>query len=612
MSSIKKSVKTVSIITITQHKRFNCLKVLFEMIKRQNYKNIIEWVIVEGSSTEKEALLNKELIKNQFENMKSQVNFGYNYIEYSGQKLGGLRNIGNKACIGDIIVCLDDDDYYPPERISEAVEKLSNSKCLIGGVSDVYLYDFFINKLYKFKGFMEFHSTNNCMAYKKEYLIENKHDPEIQVGEERSFTKEFTNPLVKLDSRKTIIAISHNFNTFNKRELCLGGTLGTLSTLVEIKEPITNYITPDIFNMMKKIYLKEESSPYDVVYVAGCYSRKFNMSDINTGLLEESDVFMIKYSEYLANNKKLKVAIYGEFDLDNDQQYNNVTYIHWKKFPYHYKFKTIILFRSFGILNILPFEVNAEQIIWDYHDNPVGNQKLIEIWNQYKSKVSKVLLKSNFHLQEFQLHLGKLELPYQIIPSGVRIDEFQNNWDNVVRNPYRFVYDAFYDRGIEYIVKGIFSVIKKIEPRAELHVYGGMDMIGDENFHKKMHEIFSENGVTEHGFQNLKTLSREKHLSTFHIYISNIVNEVDAVKLKESIVAGCIPLTVNYGVFLETEGVKFDMNHEEQKVMQRIGLEILKLMREHDKVNSIREEFKKSKTIESWDTVCEKVYNYIN
>ena len=127
-----------------------------------------------------------------------------------------------------------------------------------------------------------------------------------------------------------------------------------------------------------------------------------------------------------------------------------------------------------------------------------------------------------------------------------------------------------------------------------------------------MHEVFSENGVTEHGFQNLKIISREKHLSTFHIYISNIVNEVDTVKIKESIVAGCIPLTVRYGVFLETEGIKFDTNHEEQKVLQRIALEILKLMREHDKVTSIREEFKKSKTIESWNTVCEKVYNYIS
>ena len=41
-------------------------------------------------------------------------------------------------CTCDIIVCLDDDDYYPPERISEAVDKLSNSTSLIAGVSDVY------------------------------------------------------------------------------------------------------------------------------------------------------------------------------------------------------------------------------------------------------------------------------------------------------------------------------------------------------------------------------------------------------------------------------------------------------------------------------------------
>jgi hypothetical protein len=63
-------------------------------------------------------------------------------------------------------------------------------------------------------------------------VIDPLNDPEIQVGEERSFTHEFTIPLVKFDSRKTIIAISHNFNTFNKRELCLGGTLKTLNTLL--------------------------------------------------------------------------------------------------------------------------------------------------------------------------------------------------------------------------------------------------------------------------------------------------------------------------------------------------------------------------------------------
>jgi glycosyltransferase involved in cell wall biosynthesis len=176
--------KNVSILTITQFKRFKCIQILFTMIQRQTYKDIREWVIIEGSKTKDDADKNKENIKNFILEIKTQIDFNINYIEYSGRKLGGLRNLGNESCNGEIIVCMDDDDYYPEYRVEEAVSKLNNSKCLIGGVSDVYLYDFFLDRLFKFKGFMEYHSTNNCMAYKKSFLISHKHDTEIEVGEE--------------------------------------------------------------------------------------------------------------------------------------------------------------------------------------------------------------------------------------------------------------------------------------------------------------------------------------------------------------------------------------------------------------------------------------------
>ena len=142
MSKIKNS-KTVSILTITQLVRFKCIQILFLMIQKQTSTDIKEWIIIEGSQKKLDADKNKENIKNFINEIKALVNFSILYIEYSGLKLGGLRNLGNDRCSSDIIVCMDDDDYYPPERIEEAVNKLSNSKCLIGGVSDVYLYDFF-------------------------------------------------------------------------------------------------------------------------------------------------------------------------------------------------------------------------------------------------------------------------------------------------------------------------------------------------------------------------------------------------------------------------------------------------------------------------------------
>ena len=603
---IKKSIKKVSIITITQFIRFSSIKVLFEMIKRQTFKNIIEWVIVEGSQNKDDAMKNKKILNEFINEIKPQINYNINYIEFSGQKLGGLRNLGNSACTGDIIVCLDDDDYYPPSRIEEAVNKLNNSQYLIGGVSDVYLYDFFVNKLFKFNGFMDFHSTNNCMAYKKEFLIANKHDYEIQVGEERSFTKEFTMPLVKLDSRKTIIAISHNFNTFNKRELCLGGALKTLNTLVEINEPITNYIEPDIYNMMKQLYYIEENSKYDIVYLLGYLSRGFNPKDDD---LEDSEYSIIKLCETFTK-KGLKVAIFGEFNLDKDYEYNNVNYIHWKKFPYNEKFKILILGKSYGILNALPFNINANRIYWDSYDNPVGNNLLIDLYKKNKYKIHKVFFKSYFHYSQSVEYLGEIQ-NYEIVPSGVRIDKFSKNIHNVKRQRYRFIYDASYDRGLEFIITGIFSVIKKIEPKAELHVYGGMDYIKDDNFKNKMIMLFSENGVTDHGKQPIDIISREKHLSDFHIYISNIVNEVDCQTIKESIIAGCIPLTVNFGVFAETEGIKYLMNHEDKKIMQKCALEILKLSKDIDKLDEIRSNFINSPTIQTLDYYCEVLCKHI-
>ena len=60
---IKKKNPSISIITISQFKRFSCLLNLYELIKLQHYKNIIEWVVVEGSHSKEEGILNSNNIK---------------------------------------------------------------------------------------------------------------------------------------------------------------------------------------------------------------------------------------------------------------------------------------------------------------------------------------------------------------------------------------------------------------------------------------------------------------------------------------------------------------------------------------------------------------------
>jgi hypothetical protein len=596
-------MKKISLLTITQYKRFKSLQILFLMIQNQTYQNIFEWIIVEGSSNKNDAEKNKNNILNFIEEIKLEINYKIKYIEYSGYKLGGLRNLGNDSCNGDIIVCMDDDDYYPPDRVEHAVETLKNSECLIAGVSDVYMYDIMINKLFKFNGFMDYHSTNNCMAYKKEYLLNNKHDPEIEVGEERSFTKEFTRPLVKLKSKKCIIAISHNENTFNKRELALSCMLNILNTLEHIDEKITNYIDETILNKMKQLYIKKGKSPYDIVYMLGIASPKFDPTSL---ILNDNERNLVNIINNFNVNKK--IAVYGEFD--KLQTINNIDYINWREFPYHNEFNILILFNINGFMSTVQFDITVKQLCWDVYDNFIGNNMLIKYWDLYGYKINKIYVKSNFHKTQLYEHLQDVNQQVYVIPAGLRVDKFNINKEKVSRNPHRFCYTTFYDRGLEIIILNIFSVIKKIEPRAELHIYGEINLIQDEEYKKKLLNLFSELGVCNHGQQPDEIIVREKYMASFELYIGNIINEVDCVSIRESVICGCIPLISNYGVFLEREGIRFDMNHLDPKLMQKNALLILNLIKDQNKLKIIREQLKNnSNTIFSFKNISNKILN---
>ena len=244
---------SVSIVTITQYSRFNCLKNLYNLIQLQDYTNIKEWIIVEGSKNITDANLNKININQLKDSLSS---FEIKYIEYTGPThLSDLRNLGNNLCNCDIIVCMDDDDYYPPTKISYLVKtfytinSVTSIDYKITGCSAAYMYDYDFNKLYKLKKIHNNHSTNNCMAFKREYLMNHKHQEGLDMAEESSFTNSFTEPMIQVNPLHCIVISSHGKNTFDKKQII---TEMYISEVTNIK--VTDLIPNDIFENMQKLF----------------------------------------------------------------------------------------------------------------------------------------------------------------------------------------------------------------------------------------------------------------------------------------------------------------------------------------------------------------------
>ena len=605
----KKLVNTVSLLTITQFSRFECIKILFEIIKNQTYKNIIEWVIVEGSKTDLDASKNESNIQNLILLAQSELNFPIVYVKREkNAKLGELRNIGNNTCKADITVCMDDDDYYPSDRVEHAVKKLSGSNCLVAGCSNHLMYDYDLNMLIQMKSMGKNHSINSCMAWKKKYLLTNSHDPNKDFGEEASFTKNFTEQMIPLDPNSSIVISSHSSNTFNKKIFFIYAANNITSNVDKIiKTPIQTIIPTNIYSQYKKIFNQKtiNTACYDIVYMCGTLS--INWDPENKGL-GGSEQAVVNLSESWVRNGK-SVIVYGEVP---DKIINGVIYKSWKNFDYNIQYKNLILWRIYGVIAVCPFNVKADNIIFDIHDN-FNEQNKIN-WKNFYKYANKIFVKSNYHKQCFLENIdntSSIQNILEIIPNGIRQNNFLIGYDtNLIeyqRNPYRFCYCSCYTRGLDKIITILWPIIYKYEPRAELHVYYGIDSISDENYKKYLQLLLGLPGIMDHGRQPMDMIVREKHLSTFHLYLSTTDAEIDCISIRESIVAGCIPIISNFGVFKERPGIHFDFNND--KDIKMSAVKIIDLFKNPTKILDYKKQIIDNVDLDmiaDWDNISNK------
>lgn len=204
---MKKKKPFVSVCTPTFNRR-PFIEMMLQCFRNQTYpKSRIEWIIVDDGTDKIQDLIDASEIP--------QIKY---FPIDQKMKLGEKRNFMHSKSIGSILVYMDDDDYYPPERIQHAVEMLTQNKsAMCAGSSEIFIYFKHIQKMYQSGPFGPNHATAGTFAFRRELLSNCRYDDHASLAEEKAFLKNYTIPMVQLDPLKTILVFSHIHNTFDKR-----------------------------------------------------------------------------------------------------------------------------------------------------------------------------------------------------------------------------------------------------------------------------------------------------------------------------------------------------------------------------------------------------------
>ena len=291
----------ISVCTPTFNRR-PFIPMMIKCFENQTYpKNKIEWIIIDDGTDKIEDLVSHI----------PQVK----YFKFDEKlTLGKKRNIGNEKCIGEIIIYMDDDDYYPPERFSHAVEMLMlNPKALCAGSSEMLIYFKHISKTIKFGPYGDKHATAATFAFRKELLKQTKFDELSCVAEEKKFLKDYTIPFVQLESKKSILVFSHNHNSFDKKELLkqipnphtietdikpddliketdiLKFFMEDIDNLLESYEPGKIENKPDVLEELGKIKIKREKMIQDEIDKQNQYNNTLQKLQLLQNPQEQKD-----------------------------------------------------------------------------------------------------------------------------------------------------------------------------------------------------------------------------------------------------------------------------------------------------------------------------------
>ena len=239
----------VSVLTPTFNRR-KFIPILIRCFKAQTYPmDRMEWIVIDDGP---------DMVKDLFDAAKLP---NLRYIRIDKKiPLGAKRNMLNDTAKGDICVAMDDDDFYPPDRVKISVTRLrsvKNAQIQVAGSSQMYIYFADRDEIWSAGPYGPDHCTNGTMSYWRSYTTNHRYEDTASKAEEKHFLEEYKAKVLQMDSAEHILVISHSKNTFDKRILVQQHNPLLTKTAMKLKTFVKDKFIRDFYMSLKEDAIAE-------------------------------------------------------------------------------------------------------------------------------------------------------------------------------------------------------------------------------------------------------------------------------------------------------------------------------------------------------------------
>jgi hypothetical protein len=310
--------------------------------------------------------------------------------------------------------------------------------------------------------------------------------------------------------------------------------------------------------------------------------------------LAGSEQAVVHLSEQFVK-KGFKVTVYA---FVPSQHLNGVSYKWMDTFNCDDTYDILILCRERMLQVLNGRRPKARIVLSDLHDDACSEETL-----NFVTYVDRFMFKSKYHLSRFH-RLSLFNDKYFICPNGLQLQNFIP--PNEPRDPLRFCYTSSYDRGLEQLLQWSWPNIYKQFPSSTLHVYYGLGLWINNEEKSRITALMEQPGIVHHGRVSNVEVIAEKYKSSMHLYPCHASTEIDCINIRESALAGCIPVLSDQNVCIERDGVHVSGNPIEREFHDMYAETVISLIRDPDRQDELRKKFKLSPLLFGWEYVADQ------